>query len=180
MRWSLLSGIGMPDSGTEPIHQEHVMCSRFRGSCPSDVKSAVHPESGISIPLSKDTAALCAPRETQKNPDAGSIPEYRPWSPPLSIRQSHPRGKTALVHEVLPPSQIPTRKPGAKKSASTEPNCPYPKAHGLPSHPSFLPVPQQKRLTIYFAPIILKWKSNVSEAYHWGYREEALVGTSSV
>ena len=82
LRWSPLSGIGMPDSGTEPIHQEHVMCSRFRGSCPSDVKSAVHPEFGISIPLSGDTAALCAPREIQKNPAARSVPGYRSRIPP--------------------------------------------------------------------------------------------------
>ncbi|SCJ55375.1 Uncharacterised protein [uncultured Clostridium sp.] len=44
-----LSEIEKPGSGTEPIHQEHVMCSRFRGSCPSDVKSAVHPEPGFGF-----------------------------------------------------------------------------------------------------------------------------------
>ncbi|WP_238721832.1 hypothetical protein, partial [Diplocloster agilis] len=42
----------------------------FRGSCPSDVKSAVHPESGFPISLSVFTAALCAPGEIQKNPAA--------------------------------------------------------------------------------------------------------------
>ncbi|SCJ68367.1 Uncharacterised protein [uncultured Clostridium sp.] len=78
LRWPPLSGIGKTGSGTEPIHQEHVMCSRFRGSCPSDVKSAVHPEPGFSIPLSSSSAALCAPGEAQKNPAAGSVPGYRP------------------------------------------------------------------------------------------------------
>ena len=43
--WLLLSEIRPPDSGTGPIHQKHMMCFRFRGPCPSDVKSAVHPES---------------------------------------------------------------------------------------------------------------------------------------
>ena len=74
LRWHPLSGIEKPGSGTEPIHQEHVMCSRFRGSCPSDVKSAVHPEPGFPISLSVFTAALCAPREIQKNPAARSRP----------------------------------------------------------------------------------------------------------
>ena len=77
LRLHTLSGIEKPGSGTEPIHQEHVMCSRFRGSCPSDVKSAVHPEPGFPIPLSGSSAALCAPGETQKNPAAGSLPGYR-------------------------------------------------------------------------------------------------------
>ena len=77
LRWNTLSEIEKPGSGTEPIHQEHVMCSRFRGSCPSDVKSAVHPEPGFPISLSVFTAALCAPGETQKNPEAGSLPGYR-------------------------------------------------------------------------------------------------------
>ena len=77
LRWHPLSEIEKPGSGTEPIHQEHVMCSRFRGSCPSDVKSAGHPEPGFPIPLSGSTAALCAPGETQKNPAARSIPEHR-------------------------------------------------------------------------------------------------------
>ena len=76
-RWNPLSEIEKPDSGTEPIHQEHVMCSRFRGSCPSDVKSAGHPEPGFPIPLSGGSAALCAPRETQKNPVPGSRKGYR-------------------------------------------------------------------------------------------------------
>ena len=52
------------------------MCSRFRGSCPSDVKSAVHPEPGFLIPLSGGSAALCAPGETQKNQTGGNIPGY--------------------------------------------------------------------------------------------------------
>ena len=73
LRWNTLSEIGKPGSGTEPIHQEHVMCSRFRGSCPSDVKSAGHPEPGFSIPLSGSSAALCAPGKTQRNPAARSI-----------------------------------------------------------------------------------------------------------
>ena len=77
LRLHPLSGIEKPGSGTEPIHQEHVMCSRFRGSCPSDVKSAGHPEPGFPIPLSGSTAALCVPGETQKNPAARSIPEHR-------------------------------------------------------------------------------------------------------
>ena len=34
------------------------MCSRFRGSCPSDVKSAGHPEPGFPIPLSGSTCLL--------------------------------------------------------------------------------------------------------------------------
>ena len=59
LRWNTLSEIEKPGSGTEPIHQEHVMCSRFRGSCPSDVKSAVHPESAARISLSNCAAALC-------------------------------------------------------------------------------------------------------------------------
>ena len=57
------------------------MCSRFRGSCPSDVKSAVHPEPGFPISLSVFTAALCAPREIQKNPAARSVPMH-PRIPP--------------------------------------------------------------------------------------------------
>ena len=77
LRWQPLRGIEKPGSGTEPIHQEHVMCSRFRGSCPSDVKSAGHPEPGFPIPLSGSSAALCAPGETQKNPAARSIPGHR-------------------------------------------------------------------------------------------------------
>ena len=81
LRWHPLSGIEKPGSGTEPIHQEHVMCSRFRGSCPSDVKSAVHPEPGFPISLSVFTAALCAPREIQKNPAARSVPMH-PRIPP--------------------------------------------------------------------------------------------------
>ena len=82
LRWHPLSGIEKPGSGTEPIHQEHVMCSRFRGSCPSDVKSAGHPEPGFSISLSGCSAALCAPREIQKNPAARSVPGYRHGSKP--------------------------------------------------------------------------------------------------
>ena len=82
LRWYPLSEIEKPGSGTEPIHQEHMMCSRFRGSCPSDVKSAGHPEPGFSISLSVCTAALCAPGETQKNPAAGSLPGYRPGPQP--------------------------------------------------------------------------------------------------
>ena len=82
LRWHPLSEIEKPDSGTEPIHQEHVMCSRFRGSCPSDVKSAVHPEPGFSISLSGCSAALCAPREIQKNPAARSVPGYHSRIPP--------------------------------------------------------------------------------------------------
>ena len=52
LRWHPLREIGKPGSGTEPIHQEHMRCSRFRGSCPSDVKSAGHPEPGFPISLS--------------------------------------------------------------------------------------------------------------------------------
>ena len=77
LRWHPLSGIEKPGSGTEPIHQEHVMCSRFRGSCPSDVKSAGHPESGFWISLSCYSAALCAPGEIQKNPAVRSVPADR-------------------------------------------------------------------------------------------------------
>ena len=81
LRWNTLSEIEKPGSGTEPIHQEHVMCSRFRGSCPSDVKSAVHPEPGFPISLSVFTAALCAPREIQKNPATRSVPRIAPMVP---------------------------------------------------------------------------------------------------
>ncbi len=94
LRWPPLSEIEKPGSGTEPIHQEHVMCSRFRGSCPSDVKSAGHPEPGFSIPLSGGTAALCASRETQKNPTAGSRPGRRALSPFRSSEHPHPQGRT--------------------------------------------------------------------------------------
>ena len=59
LRWYPLSEIEKPGSGTEPIHQEHMTCSRFRGSCPSDVKSAGHPEPGFPISLSGYAAALC-------------------------------------------------------------------------------------------------------------------------
>ena len=91
LRWNTLSEIEKPGSGTEPIHQEHVMCSRFRGSCPSDVKSAVHPEPGFPISLSVFTAALCAPREIQKNPAARSVPVYRPRFQALSNGHRKPR-----------------------------------------------------------------------------------------
>ena len=90
LRWHPLSEIEKPGSGTEPIHQEHVMCSRFRGSCPSDVKSAVHPEPGFPISLSVFTAALCAPREIQKNPAARSVPGYRPRFQALSSGHRKP------------------------------------------------------------------------------------------
>ena len=78
LRWPPLSEIEKPGSGIEPIHQEHVMCSRFRGSCPSDVKSAGHPEPGFPISLSGSTAALCAPGETPKIPAAWNTPGDRP------------------------------------------------------------------------------------------------------
>ena len=70
------------------------MCSRFRGSCPSDVKSAVHPEPGFPISLSVFTAALCAPREIQKNPATRSIPGYCPRFQVLSSGHRKPRGRT--------------------------------------------------------------------------------------
>ena len=94
LRLHPLSEIEKPGSGTEPIHQEHVMCSRFRGSCPSDVKSAGHPEPGFPIPLSGSTAALCAPGETQKNPAARSIPGHRHTHRPLSSGHTQTRGRT--------------------------------------------------------------------------------------
>ena len=94
LRWHPLSEIEKPDSGTEPIHQEHVMCSRFRGSCPSDVKSAGHPEPGFPISLSGSSAALCAPRETQKNPAARNIPGHRHTYRPLSSGHTKTRGRT--------------------------------------------------------------------------------------
>ena len=98
LRWRPLSGIGKPGSGTEPIHQEHVMCSRFRGSCTSDVKSAGHPEPGFPIPLSGSSAALCAPGETQKNPAARSIPGHR-HTPPLKQRAyPNPRKNLGAWH----------------------------------------------------------------------------------
>ena len=95
--WHPLSEIEKPGSGTEPIHQEHVMCSRFRGSCPSDVKSAGHPEPGFPIPLSGSSAALCAPRETQRNPVARSIPGHRHAPLPLSSGHTQTRGRTHLL-----------------------------------------------------------------------------------
>ena len=88
LRLHPLSEIGKPGSGTEPIHQEHVMCSWFRGSCPSDVKSAGHPEPGFPISLSGSSAALCAPGETQRNPAVRSIPA-------LSSGHTQTRGRTA-------------------------------------------------------------------------------------
>ena len=94
LRWNTLSEIEKPGSGTEPIHQEHVMCSRFRGSCPSDVKSAGHPEPGFPIPLSGYAAALCALREMQKNPAARSVPVYRPWFQALNSGHAKPPGRT--------------------------------------------------------------------------------------
>ena len=96
MCWHTLSEIEKPDSGTEPIHQEHMMCSRFRGSCPSDVKSAGHPESGFSISLSVCSAqALCAPRETPKTPAGGGTPGYGPGPQILSGWPAHPQGRAA-------------------------------------------------------------------------------------
>ena len=89
LRWHPLSEIEKPGSGAEPIHQEHRMCSRFRGSCPSDVKSAGHPEPGFPISLSGRSAAQCAPQETQKNPAVGSVPGYRPLSPALRGGLTH-------------------------------------------------------------------------------------------
>ena len=94
LRWYPLSGIEKPGSGTEPIHQEHVMCSRFRGSCPSDVKSAVHPEPGFPISQSVFAAALCAPREIQKNPATRSIPLYRPRFQAVNSGHTKPPGRT--------------------------------------------------------------------------------------
>ena len=70
------------------------MCSRFRGSCPSDVKSAVHPEPGFPISLSVFAAALCAPREIQKNPATRSVPGYRPRFQVLSSGHTKPRERT--------------------------------------------------------------------------------------
>ena len=84
LRWHQLSEIEKPGSGTEPIHREHRMCSRFRGSCPSDVKSVVHPEPDFPISLSCCSAALCSPRETQKDPAAGK---------PLRNPTTHPSRK---------------------------------------------------------------------------------------
>ena len=91
LRWHPLSGIEKPGSGTAPIHQEHLMCSRFRGSCPSDVKSAGHPEPGFLIPLSGSSAALCAPGETQRNPAIRSIPALKQRAYPIP-RKNRVRG----------------------------------------------------------------------------------------
>ncbi|SCJ84539.1 Uncharacterised protein [uncultured Clostridium sp.] len=115
LRWQPLGGIKKPGSGTEPIHQEHMMCSRFRGSCPSDVKSAVHPEPGFSIPPSGCSAALCAPRVTPKNPASGNIPEYHP----------RPRPKATGIPRPGEESKNPARSvlsricPGASGQASS-------------------------------------------------------------
>ena len=73
--WLLLSEIRAADSGTGPIHQERMRRSRFSGPCPSDVKSAVHPESAVRISLSSSTAALCPPKDRR---------------PPSHPRQEHP------------------------------------------------------------------------------------------
>ena len=89
LRWQPLSGIEKPGSGTEPIHQEHVMCSRFRGSCPSDVKSAGHPEPGFSIPLTGCSAALCTPNGAQKHPGGRKHRSIPPQSQTLS--SVHPK-----------------------------------------------------------------------------------------
>ena len=119
LRWLPLSEIKKPGSGTEPIHQEHVMCSRFRGSCPSDVKSAVHPESGFPISLSVFTAALCAPREIQKNPAARSVPGYHPRIPPAvpspKQRAYEAPGKSAkfVCQSLLPTKTFRFRNPYA-------------------------------------------------------------------
>ena len=109
LRWYPLSGIGKPGSGTEPIHQEHMRCSRFRGSCPSDVKSAGHPEPGFPISLSGCSAALCAPGETQKSPKTGSLPGNHPRSLHLN-RPANPnpgknRPDSAKHSRQLPHSQ---------------------------------------------------------------------------
>ena len=82
------------------------MCSRFRGSCPSDVKSAVHPEPGFPISLSVFTAALCAPGETQKNPAAGSFPGYRLC--PQSEAAGEPKpGEEPICFPLIPIYMIP-------------------------------------------------------------------------
>ena len=78
------------------------MCSRFRGSCASDVKSAVHPEPGFPISLSVFTAALCAPREIQKNPAARSVPGYRPRFQVLSSGHSAPWKNAKFVRQPYP------------------------------------------------------------------------------
>ena len=88
LRWHPLSGIEKPGSG-----------------CPSDVKSAGHPESGFPIPLSGDAAALCAPREIQKNPAARSIPGYRPRFQVLSSGHSAPWKNAKSVR------QLPVQRP---------------------------------------------------------------------
>ena len=112
LRWRSLSGIGKPGSGTEPIHQEHMRCSRFRGSCLSDVKSAGHPEPGFPIPLNGYSAALCAPKEPPKSPSAGSLPGYRPRShPPSSGILPPPRKRRSR------PCQIPFYRGGSVSGA---------------------------------------------------------------
>ncbi len=77
LRWQPLSEIEKPGSGTEPSHQEHVMCSRFRGSCPSDVKSAVHPEPGFSISLSGCQQPPYALPGRQKGPAGRESPRIK-------------------------------------------------------------------------------------------------------
>ncbi|MBU9746564.1 hypothetical protein KTH81_22340, partial [Lachnospiraceae bacterium ASD3451] len=62
---------------------------------PSDVKSAVHPEPGFPISLSVFTAALCAPREIQKNPAVRSVPGYHPQFQDLSSGHTKPPGEIA-------------------------------------------------------------------------------------
>ena len=120
--WLLLSEIWAADSGTGPIHQERMRRSRFSGPCPSDVKSAGHPEPGFPIPLSSSTAALCAAGETQKNPSAGSIPGHRPGSQPQPAdiptpEEEHPGSREVSISCLLYTSLKPLDEDLVLKSA---------------------------------------------------------------
>ena len=77
LRWQQLGEKEAPDSGTGPIHQEHMMCSRFSGPCGSAVKAAPHPESGASFSPSCCSAALCSSRVTQTAPQCLWQPRIR-------------------------------------------------------------------------------------------------------
>ena len=115
LRWYPLSEIEKPGSGTEPIHQEHLRCSRFRGSCPSDVKSAGHPEPGFPISLSGYQPPYALPGRHQRTRPPG-VPGYRPHTPTLSGRSAQigkepprprrPSSASASTAVLMPASRV--------------------------------------------------------------------------
>ena len=70
--------------------RDSLRCSRFRGSCPSDVKSAGHPEPGFSISLSGYQPPYALPGRHQRIRPPG-VPGYRPHTPTLSRRPARIR-----------------------------------------------------------------------------------------